>query len=146
MESVRAMFEKDQFAKHANIELVSVSEGQAVAQMTLQPHHLNGLHIAQGGAIFTLADFAFAAAANSHGAVAVAANVSISFMKAVSSGTLRAEAREVARSFKLGTYTVEVRDERGDLIAFFQGLAYRKSDKVEDHAKLRSSDCRSSPG
>ena len=135
MESVRKMFENDQFARHANVELVSVSEGHAVAQMTLKPHHLNGLHIAQGGAIFTLADFAFAAAANSHGSVAVAANVNISFMKSAASGTLRAEAKEVARNFKLGTYTVEVRDERGELIAFFQGLAYRKTDKVTESVK-----------
>lgn len=122
------MFENDQFAKHANIELVSVEAGRAVAQMTLRPHHLNGLRIAQGGAIFTLADFAFAAAANSHDKVAVAANVNISFMKAAASGTLRAEAREIARNAKLGTYAVEVRDEQGDLIAFFQGLAYRKGE------------------
>jgi acyl-CoA thioesterase len=98
--------------------------------MTLQPHHLNALKTVQGGAIFTLADFAFAVACNSHGTLAVALNVSITFMKAATSGTLWAEAREVSKNFKVGTYTVTVKDDQGDLVAQFQGLAYRKKDKL----------------
>ena len=77
-----------------------------------------------------MADFAFAAASNSHGTVAVAVNVSITFMKAGHTGTLWAEAREVSKNFKLGSYTVEVKDDAGDLVALFQGLAYRKSEKI----------------
>lgn len=127
MEKVRAMFENDLFAKHAGIELVSVSPGQATARMALHPWHLNGVNTVQGGAIFTLADFAFAAAANSRDKIAVAVNVSITFMKAATTGILTAEAREVALNPKLGTYTVDVKDAHGDLIAIFQGLAYRKS-------------------
>ena len=96
----------------------------------MHPHHLNGYGTVQGGAIFTLADFAFAAASNSHGTVAVAINVSITFMKAAKTGTLWAEAREISRNFKLGSYTVEVKDDQGELVALFQGLAYRKSEKI----------------
>jgi acyl-CoA thioesterase len=130
MASVQHFFKNDKFAERANIELLSVSPGQARARMTLHPHHLNGYGTVQGGAIFTLADFAFAAASNSHGNVAVAINVSITFMKAGQTGTLWAEAREVSRNFKLGSYTVEVKDDQGELIALFQGLAYRKSEKI----------------
>jgi acyl-CoA thioesterase len=130
MESVQRFFKNDKFAERANIELLSVSPGQARAKMTLHPHHWNGYGTVQGGAIFTLADFAFAAASNSHGHVAVAINVSITFMKAGQTGTLWAEAREVSRNFKLGSYTVEVKDDQGELIALFQGLAYRKSEKI----------------
>ena len=36
---------------------------------------------AQGGAIFTLADFTFAAASNAHGIVAVGINVNITYLK-----------------------------------------------------------------
>jgi len=127
MDHIYAMFENDRFAKHTGIELLTVSPGQATARMVLHPHHLNGVGTVQGGAIFTLADFAFAAACNSHGKVAVAVNVSITFMKAATTGTLTAEAREVALNPKLGTYTVNVTDEQNNLIAVFQGLAYRKS-------------------
>jgi acyl-CoA thioesterase len=122
----------DHFATHSNIELVSISPGVARAKMTLASHHLNGLGTIMGGAIFTLADFAFAAASNSYGTVAVAVNVNISFMKAVSSGTLWADAREISKSFRIGTYTVEVKDDAGDLVALFQGMAYRKKDPVPE--------------
>jgi acyl-CoA thioesterase len=131
-ESLRRFFKNDKFAEHANIELLSVSPGQARAKMALHPHHLNGYGTVEGGAIFTLADFAFAAASNSHGTVAVAINVSITFMKAGTNGTLWAEANELSRNFKLGSYTVEVKDDAGELVALFQGLVYRKSEKIPE--------------
>jgi acyl-CoA thioesterase len=130
MQAVQTFFKRDRFAHHSAIELVEVAAGFARARMTLQPLHLNGLDIAHGGAIFTLADFAFAAASNSHGTVAVAINATISIVKAVSQGTLWAEAREVSRSRKVGTYAVEVKNEAGDLIALFQGTVYRKSEAL----------------
>jgi acyl-CoA thioesterase len=130
MEDIKRCLKNDRFAERTNVELLSVSPGHATAKMVLQPHHLNGLGSAQGGAIFTLADYAFAAAANSHGTVAVAINVSITFMKAAATGTLWAEAREVSKNFKIGSYVVEVKDDQGDLVATFQGLAYRKKDKL----------------
>jgi acyl-CoA thioesterase len=131
MDNVKRFFKKDKFAERTNIELLSVSPGQARAKMTLHPHHLNGYGTVQGGAIFTLADFAFAAASNSHGNVAVAINVSITFMKAGTTGTLWAEAKEVSKNIKLGSYTVEVKDDQGELVAVFQGLAYRKSETIQ---------------
>jgi acyl-CoA thioesterase len=130
METLRKFFDRDQFARLAGIELLELQPGRATARMTLRPTHWNGIDVAHGGAIFTLADFVFAAASNSHGTVAVAINVSISFLKAARTGTLTAEAREVAKNFKLGSYQVEVKDEQGELIAIFQGMAYRKQDKI----------------
>jgi acyl-CoA thioesterase len=131
MEAIKHFFsERDQFAKHSGIELVSVAPGRAQAKMVLCQHHWNGVDLAHGGAIFTLADFAFAAASNSHGTIAVAINVSISFLKAASTGTLWADAREVSLNPKLGSYTVDVKDDAGQLVAVFQGLAYRKKDKL----------------
>lgn len=132
MQPVRQFFAKDQFAKQADIELISVEPGRATARMTLQPKHWNGLQMAHGGALFTLADFAFAAASNSHGTVAVAINASISFMKAATAGTLWAEARELSRNFKLGSYVVEIKDDQGELIASFQGMVYRKQDPLPE--------------
>ena len=124
--------QRDEFVKHCGIELVSFAPGQAVARMAVQPWHLNAVGIVQGGAIFTLADFAFAAASNSHGTVAVGINVSITYMKSANSGTLTAEAREVALNPKLASYTVNVTDEAGSLLAVFQGLVYRKQQSIGD--------------
>lgn len=131
METLKKCMSKDRFAADAGIELVTAGPGTARARMSLRPGHQNGLGSVMGGAIFTLADFAFAAASNSHGTVAVAVNANISFNKAVPpSGTLWAEAKENSKNFKLGTYTVEVRDDAGDLVALFQGMVYRKKDPL----------------
>lgn len=119
--------EADAFAAHCGIKLVDMAPGQATATMVVQPLHLNGLGGLHGGAIFTLADFAFAAACNSHGPAAVALNVNITFIKAVTTGLLRAEARETSLSHRLGTYSIQVTNEQGELVAAFQGLAYRKT-------------------
>ena len=129
-EEIKRFFKRDQFAARSNIELLSAGPGHATARMTLQPHHLNGLGTVHGGAIFTLADFAFAVACNSHGTMAVALDVSIAFMKSATSGTLLAEAREMSKNFKVGLYSVDIKDDHGDLVAHFQGVAYRKKDKL----------------
>ena len=131
MKSMKEFLQRDEYAKHCGIELVSVSPGHAIAKMQLQSWHLNAVGSAQGGAIFTLADFAFAAASNAHGTVAVGINVSITYLKGAQSGLLTAEAREVGLNPKLGSYTVDIRDEAGALIAVFQGLVYRKSQSLD---------------
>ena len=129
-EAIVRCLQNDRFAARNDIELLEVRPGFARAKMAVHPHHWNGVGTVQGGAIFTLADFAFAAASNSHGTVAVAVNVNISFLKAGREGQLWAEAREISRNSKLGSYTVEVKNDAGELIALFQGMAYRKQDKL----------------
>lgn len=129
-QALRQYFANDQFAAMCGIELLEISPGYARAKMELQPRHWNGLGFVQGGAIFTLADLAFAAASNSHGTVAVGINVSITFMKAAKTGTLWVEAKELSRNFKIATYSIEVRDDEKDLVASFQGLVYRKKDPI----------------
>jgi acyl-CoA thioesterase len=130
MNDFTEFFKGDQFAARNGVELVEAGPGHAVAKMTLCPHHWNGLGTVHGGAIFTLADFAFAVACNSHGTVAVALNVGITYIKAARTGTLFAEAREVSKNAKVGVYSVEIKDDEGDLVAQFQGLAYRKKDRL----------------
>jgi acyl-CoA thioesterase len=130
MERVLQYLEKDRFARGIGIKLIDVGSGKAKAKLQISENHLNGIGIVHGGAIFTLADFVFAAASNSRESVAVAINVSISYVKAVSSGTLLAEARENSLNPRLATYTVEVRDDSGELVAIFQGMVYRKKEKT----------------
>ena len=129
---VQAFFsERDRFARHCGIELLEVSEGRAKAKMEIAEHHLNGVGIVHGAAIFSLADLAFAAASNSHGTVSVAINANINFIKAAGAGVLVAEAEEVSFHPRLGTYSIEIRDSEGDLVATFQGTVYRKRDSLE---------------
>lgn len=132
MEDLKKFVDNDRFARHLGIELLEYSEGKARARMEIRPHHLNSAGTLHGGAIFSLADAVFSAASNSHGTLAVAINVDISYFKAVKNGTLIAEAEEISLNPKLATYLIRVENEKGDAIALFQGTVYRKKDRLGD--------------
>ena len=61
MEEARAYFSEDRFATENGITLDELDGEHAVTSMTLSPRHRNAFGGVMGGAIFTLADFAFAA-------------------------------------------------------------------------------------
>ncbi len=121
---------QDAFARELGIELLEVSPGYARVKLELSKKHHNSFGTAHGGVIFTLADAAFAIAANSHGTLSMAINVSISYLKAVNEGTLYAEAKEISLNPKLGTYEVAVTTADGERIATFHGMTYRKKDPI----------------
>lgn len=133
--NVKELMKHDRFARLTGIELLEVSEGRARAKLEIKEEHLNAIDIAQGGAIFSLADVAFAAASNSHGTVAVGINASISFMKAAGTGILYADAEEVAKNKKIASYNINITNEAGELIAVFQGMVYRKSKGIDEIRK-----------
>jgi acyl-CoA thioesterase len=131
MQDMKQFFStEDLFARHSGIELVDVGPGWAKASMKIEPFHFNGAKTVHGGAIFTLADFAFAVASNSHGTLAMGINTSVSFVKAALKGTLYAEAREQSRNAKLASYSVMITDDAGDVVAIFQGMVYRKKESI----------------
>lgn len=135
MDIVKKFVDADRFAKHLGVEILAFGKGTAKARMELKPHHLNSAGTVHGGAIFSLADSVFSVASNSHGTLAMAINVSISFFKAAKSGTLYAEGREVSINPKLATYLIDIKDEAGNDIALFQGTVYRKKDTLEEILK-----------
>ena len=120
------VFANDLFAHHLGIELIEVGEGTARARMVIAEHHHNAVGTVHGGAIFGLADLVFAVACNSRGALAVALNVDISFVKAVRGGVLSAAAVETTCGPRIATYDITVTDGAGDVVALFHGMAYRK--------------------
>jgi acyl-CoA thioesterase len=131
MDVVKQVIEKDRFAMETvGVKLLEVSPGHAKTRMQIRNAHLNGLGTVQGGAIYTLADLALAAACNSHGTVAVLINASMSYFKAVSRGTLFAEAVEESLNPKLATYLVRVTNETNELIALLQATVYRKKESL----------------
>ncbi len=132
MDMVQKFVNADRFAKYLGIDIYEHGPGRAKARMEIQPHHLNSAGTVHGGAIFSLADAVFSVASNSHGTLAMAINVSISFFKAARKGRLLAEGREVSLNPKLATYLIEVKDEAGASIALFQGTVYRKKDALSD--------------
>ncbi len=130
MEEMKKFFQRDLFARHLGIELLEVTEGKARAKMPIKDFHFNSLGSVHGGAIFSLADFVFAAASNSYGTMAVAINVCISYLRAARGGTLFADAREVSRNPKLASYAISIKDDASNLVAIFQGMVYRKKDQI----------------
>jgi len=129
-ETARSLFSKDRYAALTGIEIVEAAKGYCKARLTIEEKHLNVAKVVQGGAIFTLADLAFAVASNSHGRLALAINANISFLNSVSSGTLYATARELEVPKRLGAYDVLVTDQDGKIIARFNGMVYRKKEAV----------------
>jgi len=116
----------DRFAEYTGMELLTAEDGKATVRLLVKPHHLNAYGNLHGGALFTLADYAFAAASNSRGTVAVGINATISYLKAVTGGELIAEAEEVSLGSKLSSYIVKVYQNK-EIVALFQGMAYRKN-------------------
>jgi acyl-CoA thioesterase len=124
-------FENDRFAFENDIKLVEVSPGYAVAELRVSDRHMNAVNIVQGGAIFTLADLAFAAAANSYGSVTVGINAGITYFKSPKGNLLTAKASKVSSTKNLCCYNVDIFDETNDLVARFIGNGFVKKDKLE---------------
>ena len=132
MDTVKKIMQMDRFClETVGIELIEIEPGRAKAKLEVTEAHLNGLGTVQGGAIFTLADLALAAAANSHGTAAVLVNGNVSYFKAISQGTLYAEASEESINNKLATYTIRISDAENSLIALMQATVYRKKERLE---------------
>lgn len=81
MKTLKELLAKDHFAANAGVELLEVSPGYARARMLVTVKHLNAGGVCQGGALFTLADLAFAAVANSHLKLTLSLNANITFLR-----------------------------------------------------------------
>ena len=125
--NIKDFFMDDRFAcQAAGVELLEAKPGYAKARMLITPEHLNAGGVCQGGAIFTLADFAFGVACNAGGRLTFSINASINYFRSEREGYLYAEAREVFDHHKLPNCEVQVRNEAGDLVATYVGTGYRK--------------------
>lgn len=118
---------EEPFAQKFGIELVDLHEGFSRVTMVFTPDMENIFGMAHGGAVFALMDEAFQTACNSYGTVAVALQVSVTYVASPAPGSrLTAEAREFSRTAKTAGYDIRVLDHEGRLIASCQALAYRK--------------------
>jgi len=130
-EKARRIFARDRFAALAGVEIVEAGPGYCTTRLVIEDRHLNAANVLQGGAVFTLADLAFAVASNSHGQLALAINANISFLSGQSTGTLYAVATEVAVPKRIGAYDVLVTAEGGEIVARFTGVVYRKKTRID---------------
>jgi acyl-CoA thioesterase len=130
-EAIRNRVKAEPFAEKMGLELEEIGEGYSRVKMKFTSDMENIFGMAHGGAVFSLLDEAFETASNSHGTVAVALNVNITYHAAPGRGdTLLAEAREVNKTNRTGSYSITVKNQTGELVASCQALAYRKKDPL----------------
>ncbi len=127
----------DHASKHIGIRIRSVHLDHAVLTLEVTQELVNGHGILHGGYAFTLADSAFAYAANSRGLPTVAAGADITFVaSAVLGDTLVAEAQVQAIFGRNGIIDVRVsRQSDQALIAEYRGRARTMKTRREPAAE-----------
>lgn len=130
-EAIFNAVEKEPFAKKFGLRLIELKEGYSKVEMDFTPDMENFLGMAHGGALFALIDEAFETASNSHGTVAVALNMNITYvLPPPPKSRLTAEAKELSRTKRTASYDIKIHDEKKNLIAFCQAMVYRKGDPL----------------
>ena len=131
-EGIGRAVSKEPFAQALGMSLKELSLGHSVVEMAYDPALMNNIYArAHGGALFALIDEAFETASQTHGVIAVALNINVTYIKSPEPGDrLYAQADEVAATRKTATYAITVTNAAGDLIATCQALAYRTGKPV----------------
>lgn len=122
-----ALFRDDPYMGELGLRLVSWGGGTATVRWAPGEEHRNFAGTVHGGALFSLADAAFAVASNSWGRICVALTVEIHYLAAPEVGVeLEAVARERSRGRRAASYLIEVRPTGGDgLVASFHAMVHR---------------------
>jgi len=124
-EAIFRQVAKEPFAEKFGLRLTALDDGYSRVEMRFTKDMENLFGQAHGGALFALIDEAFETASNSHGTMAVALNMNISYLSSpTEEATLAAEAWELNRTNKTALYEIRV-TENTRLIASCQALVYR---------------------
>jgi acyl-CoA thioesterase len=130
-QAIRRAAEREPYAAKLGIRCAAVEPGYSRVEMTIGEDMLNVFGIAHGGAVFSLLDEAFQLACNSHGLIALALNLSVTYVSATNAGDrLTAEARETSLTPRTASYAIRVTRDDGSVVALAQALAYRKSEPL----------------
>lgn len=120
----REVFANDKYATQATgVVIDQVEEHYAQCSLTLGPSHRNALGAVMGGVMFTLADLAFAAAANSdrlasnEGLAWVSLNSTIQYLSQPKGEKMIAETACVKHGRTTCVYTISIYDEQKHLAA-----------------------------
>ena len=112
LEEARCFFAGDLYATEVTgIVIEEVGENASCCTLRLEPRHRNAVGQVMGGVLFTLADFAFAVAANAGGRRTVTAVSQISFLSPVKGTRLIARCQPVKDGRRSCFFEVDIRDE-----------------------------------
>ncbi len=117
LEEARAFFAGDRFATENGAVIDEIGEHYAICSMEITPHHLNAAGRVMGGAVFMLADFAFAVASNFGHPADVTTTSQITFLRPSQGKMLYAKSQELRRGRTAVYYETSVTDDTGALIA-----------------------------
>ena len=127
-EALARMLEKDRFSHWLGLEVDEIGAGYCRLHYSIREDMVNGFEQVHGGVLFSAADSALAFACNTHGRIAVALDVTITFTRPGKIGDkLTVEAKEVYLGNKTGVYDIRMTNEEGQLVALFKGTVYRTS-------------------
>ena len=126
-----AMIGKCGLSQSLGMKIIDAGPKYSVVEMVLEDRHLNGFSIAHGGAIFALADTAFAHACNSDNVVTLAQQCQINFLQPGRAGDLlTATAKGRTHSGRTGIYDVTITGSDGGVIAEFRGMSCKLRNPV----------------
>ena len=111
LDKVREIFKGDKFASENGMIIDEIGDHYAKCSVELKDIHKNAMGGVMGGVHFTLADFAFAVAANWQQMGTVALSTDISFIGAVKGSRLTAEATLVKNGRSTCCYHITVMDD-----------------------------------
>ena len=125
LDEAREYFKDDGFASANGIILEELDDNHALTSVILTHNHRNALGGVMGGAIFTLADFAFAALSNQLHMGTVAQQISINYLSAPKGDRLIAKAVCRKNGRNSCVVNVDVTDDTGRDIAQFVGTGFK---------------------
>ena len=125
IDDARAFFAGDRFATENGMTLDELDESHAVTSVEIGARHRNALGGVMGGAIFTLADLAFAALTNDRERAVVAQQVSVNYLAAPKGSRLVATARYKKDGRSSCVVNVDIVDDSGREIAQFVGTGFK---------------------
>lgn len=131
IEELDRYFGDDHFAVGLGISIDSVSETGAVCSMALQQRHLNSQGTAQGGVLFTLADFAFAVAANARQKGTITLDANIRYIRPGKGQRLVATAKQLHAGRQTSVYEVAVTGQNGELAALLTATGFVKQHYID---------------
>lgn len=124
LEAVRKIFEGDRFATENGAVIDEVGDRSATCSLLITDSHRNAMGAVMGGVYFTLADFAFAVAANWENMGCVSLHSDISFLGAAKGKKLIAKAVCVKDGKSTACYRIDVTDDLGNLTATVTATGY----------------------
>ena len=125
IEEAREYFSNDRFATENGMAIDELDAEHSVCSMTLSARHRNAYGGVMGGAIFTLADFAFATLTNDRERITVAQQVSVNYLAAPKGERLVANSRWRKDGRTSCVVVVDVSDDAGRDVAQFVGTGFK---------------------